>query len=108
MINIYVGNVPFKATQEEVENLFSQHGEVASVRLITDKFTGASRGFAFVQMNDEEGKQAIEKLNGAEFQGKVLRVNEARPREDRPARREGGYNGGGNGGGNRFGGNRRY
>ena len=108
MINIYVGNVPFKATQEEVENLFSQHGEVASVRLITDKFTGASRGFAFVQMHDEEGKQAIEKLNGAEFQGKVLRVNEARPREDRPARREGGYNGGGNGGGNRFGGNRRY
>lgn len=95
MITIYVGNVPFKARQDELEELFMQFGTPESVRIITDKLTGNSRGFAFVKMEDKEaGLNAIEKLNGYNFMGKNLRVNEAQPREARPM-------GGGNGGGQR-------
>lgn len=110
MITIYVGNVPFKARQEELEELFAPFGALESVRIITDKLTGNSRGFAFVKMEDKEaGLNAIEKLNGYTFMGKTLRVNEAQPREARPM---GGGNGGqrpyrSNGGGSSFN-SRRY
>jgi RNA recognition motif-containing protein len=112
MITIYVGNVPFKARQEELEELFAPFGALESVRIITDKLTGNSRGFAFVKMDDKDaGLNAIEKLNGYTFMGKTLRVNEAQPREARPM--GGGSNGGGqrpyrsNGGGSSFN-SRRY
>lgn len=80
-MNIYVANIPFKASQDELLGLFQEFGAVESARIITDKFTRRSRGFGFVEMNDEtEAKNAIEKLNGFDFMGKVLVVNEARPK----------------------------
>jgi len=101
-MNIYVGNLPYSATSEAVEALFAQHGTVNSVRIITDKFTGSPRGFAFVEMgSNDEANAAIAALNGAEFEGKRLRVNEARPREARPER-------GGGGGGGGYRNNNRY
>ncbi len=106
-MNIYVANVPFKANDDELRELFEEFGEVSSARIIMDKFTGKSRGFAFVEMpNDDEAKQAISQLNDFDFMGKVLVVNEARPREDRPRTSGGGgFGGGGNrGGGGGFGG----
>lgn len=104
-MNIYVANVPFKANDDELNELFAEFGEVSSARIIIDKFTGKSRGFAFVEMpNDEEGNQAISQLNGYEFLGKVLVVNEARPREDRPRTGGGGFGGGNRGGGGGYGG----
>ena len=99
-MNIYVANVPFKANDDELRELFEEFGEVASARIIMDKFTGKSRGFAFVEMpNDDEAKQGISQLNDFDFMGKVLVVNEARPREDRPRTGGGGGFGGGGGGG---------
>ena len=93
-MNIYVGNLPHSATNESLEALFSQHGRVSSVRVITDKFTGAPRGFAFVEMGSrDEATAAIAALNGAEFEGNRLRVNEARPREQRTERSGGGGGG---------------
>ena len=82
MKKIYVGNLPFTATEDEVRELFAQHGAVESVRLINDRDTGRPRGFGFVEMEDVSA--AIAALNGAEFGGRTLRVDEARPREDRP------------------------
>lgn len=77
-MNIYVANVPFKANDDELRELFEEFGEVASARIIMDKFTGKSRGFAFVEMpNDDEAKQAISQLNDFDFMGKVLVVNES-------------------------------
>lgn len=108
MKNIYVGNLPFATTQEELETLFTQFGEIQSARIIMDRETGRSRGFAFVQMaNDADADQAISSLNDQDFNGKNLRVNEARPREDRPRGGGGGRGGfggsrGGMGGGRRF------
>jgi len=97
-MNIYVGNLPHSATNETLEALFSQYGRVNSVRVITDKFTGAPRGFAFVEMgSNEEATAAIAATNGAEFEGNRLRVNEARPREQRNDRPRGGGGGGGYG-----------
>jgi RNA recognition motif-containing protein len=94
--NLYVGNLSFKATADDLRELFSQHGSVTSAQVIMDRETGKPRGFGFVEMAD--GSQAaIDALNGQEFQGRPLTVNEARPREDR----RGG--GGGGGGGNRGG-----
>ena len=99
---IYVGNLPFAATSQELESSFAQHGEVVSARIVTDRETGRSKGFAFVEMSDDEAAMAaIEALNGAEYLGRTLTVNEARPREDRPA---GGGFGGGRGGPRSFGG----
>jgi RNA recognition motif-containing protein len=80
---VYVGNLPFTATEDEVRELFAQHGAVHSVRLISDRDTGRPRGFGFVEMEDVSA--AIAALNGAEFGGRTLRGDEARPREDRPA-----------------------
>jgi len=90
-MNIYVGNLPHSATEDSLRSLFGEHGAVNSVRVITDKFTGAPRGFAFVEMGGrDEANAAIAALNGAEFEGNRLRVNEARPREQRPERGNGG------------------
>jgi RNA recognition motif-containing protein len=98
-MNIYVGNLSFDETQETLETEFSAHGEVTSVRVITDRFSGRSRGFGFVEMaNQTEAEAAIAALNGKELNGRALTVNEARPREDR------GDGGGGGGGGGGFGG----
>ena len=85
--NIYVGNLPFSTNEIEVRELFEQHGEVHSVNLITDRYTGRLRGFGFVEMEEEDANKAIEALNDTDFGGRNLRVNEARPREDRRPRR---------------------
>ena len=82
MVNIYVGNLSFKSGEGELKTLFEQHGEVKGVKVVTDRDTGRSRGFAFVEMQDAEGKAAIAALNGTEFDGRQIVVNEARPRRD--------------------------
>ena len=86
MKQIYVGDLPYRSGEEEVRELFSQYGEVNSVKLISDRETGRPRGFGFVEMEDEGALKAIEALDGREFEGRTLRVNEARPREVRPRR----------------------
>ncbi len=88
---LYVGNLSFKSTEEEVRTLFSQFGEVQSVNMITDRDTGRPRGFCFVEM--EEADKAIAELNGKEFGGRNLTVNEARAREERGPRSGGGGEG---------------
>src|SRR5437762_13327173 len=108
---LYVGNLSFNTTENELQELFSQAGTVQEVSLMQDKFTGKSRGFAFVTMGSEEDAQnAISRLNGQTGEGRALTVNEARPREPRPpgGGGRGGYGGGGGGyGGRRDGGRRR-
>ncbi|MBI5743742.1 MAG: RNA-binding protein [Elusimicrobia bacterium] len=100
---IYVGGLPFKTTEEEMNGLFGAYGQVTSAKLITDKYSGQSRGFGFVEMpNDEEANAAMEKLNGSDFGGRKLTVNEARPMEARP-RTGGGFGGGRDRGGDRGG-----
>jgi len=91
---LYVGNLPFSATEAEVSELFEKHGEVHSVALITDRDTGRPRGFGFVEIDDGAAQAAIDALNGYELNGRALNVNEAR---ERP--RGGGGGGGGRGGG---------
>jgi len=82
-MNIFISNLNFSVSDEELKGLFEAFGEVSSSKVITDKITGRSRGFGFVEMNDDdEGKQAIDKLNGSEFKGRELNVSVARPRED--------------------------
>lgn len=99
-MNIYVGNLNSSVTEESLRSLFGQFGEVVSVKIIKDKFTGEVRGFAFVQMGSAaEANEAIAQLNGRDFGGQRLRVNEARPRENRPA---GGGRGGQGGSGRPF------
>ena len=93
---IYVGNLPFTSTEADVERLFTAHGEVISVALPTDRETGRPRGFGFVEMSGEDAPKAIQALNGADFGGRSLNVNEAKPREDRGGGGGGGYGGGGN------------
>ncbi len=86
-MNIYVGNLPFELTDEELEAAFTEHGEVSSARVIIDRFSGRSRGFGFVEMpTDSEGEAAIAAMNGKEMMGRPLTVNVARPREERPRR----------------------
>lgn len=87
---IYVGNLPYTATEEEVRNLFTEHGEIVSIAMIIDRETGRFRGFCFVEMEDEPADAAIAALNEREMNGRPLKVNEARPREDRN-RPGGGY-----------------
>ena len=97
MTNIYVGNLSFNATEEDIREAFAQYGEVSAVNIITDRETGRPRGFAFVEMPDgEQAKEAIEKVNLTEIDGRAITVNEARPKRDRPR-------GGGGGGGGRRG-----
>ncbi|MQC25694.1 MAG: RNA-binding protein, partial [Chloroflexi bacterium] len=95
---IYVGNLPFSATQEEVEELFATYGEVISVALPSDRETGRPRGFGFVEMEDAPAAEAIRALDGKDFGGRNLRVNPAEPRENRGGGGGGGYRGGGGGG----------
>ncbi len=95
---IYVGGLPYSATEQELSDLFAQHGAVTSARVITDKFTGQSRGFGFVEMSsDSEAQTAISALNGTQMGGRTLTVNEARPQEPRS------FGGGGGGRGDRGG-----
>src|SRR5438034_9060944 len=96
---LYVGNLSFNTTENELQELFAQAGTVQEVSLMQDKFTGKSRGFAFVTMgSDEDAQNAISKLNGQTVEGRPLTVNEARPREQRPPGGGGrGYGGGGGG-----------
>lgn len=82
MKKIYVGNLPFTATEDEVKSLFAEHGEVASVSLITDRETGRPRGFGFVEMAPDAADAAIKALDGKDMGGRSLRVNEARPRRE--------------------------
>src|SRR5260370_6477986 len=96
---LYVGNLSYQVDSSELEQLFTQHGQVVSAQIINDRDTGRSKGFGFVEMaNDGEADAAIQALNGQEHGGRALTVNEARPREDR-----GGGGGGGGGGGRRGG-----
>jgi RNA recognition motif-containing protein len=101
MTSIHVGNLSFDATEEDIRQAFAKYGEVASVNVITDRETGRSRGFAFVEMPDgAEAKEAIEKVNLMEIAGRSITVSEARPKQDRP--RGGGGRGGGGGGRGRW------
>jgi cold-inducible RNA-binding protein len=103
-MKLYVGNLSFQTSSEDLQELFSQAGTVESVNIIEDRETGRSRGFAFVEMaSTEEGNAAIQQFNGHDVGGRTLNVNEAKPREERG----GGFGGGRNNGGNR-GGRSRY
>ena len=82
-MNIFVGNLPFSTDNSSLEALFAPHGAVSSATVITDRDTGRSRGFGFVEMDDDVGRAAIEALNGADLDGRQLTVNEARPRDSR-------------------------
>lgn len=116
-MNIFVSNINYATKEYELHDLFAEFGDVSSAKIVTDRETGRSRGFGFVEMGDEEGKQAIESLNQKEFNGKALNVSEAKPREEKPRRsfdnnRGGGYgnnnNRGGSYGNNRGGGGNRW
>ena len=99
-MNIYVGNLPFEATEGDLKATFSNYGEVSTARIITDRETGRSRGFGFVEMpNSSEAEAAIQSLNGKDLKGRALTVNEAKPREQ-----SGGRGGRFDGGGGRSGG----
>src|ERR671913_318951 len=101
-IKLYVGNLAFRTTSDDLQQLFSGAGTVESASVVEDRDTGRSRGFGFVEMaTKEEGEAAIAQFNGKEFGGRNLNVNEARPREDRGGGGGGGGFGGGGGGGNR-------
>ena len=103
-MKLYVGNLSFETTENDLQDLFEQHGTVNEVHLMMDRMTGKSRGFAFVTMNDNtQANTAMSALNGHELNGRALTVNEARPREERPRS----YGGGGGGGRRPFAGNRR-
>jgi RNA recognition motif-containing protein len=115
-MNIFVSNINYATKDYELQDLFSEFGEVSSVKIITDRETGRSRGFGFIEMEDAEGQQAIDALNEKEFNGKTLNVSEAKPKEDKPRRtfsngggsgRSGGGYGGNSGGGYGGGGNNR-
>ena len=96
-MKLYVGNLPYSTTSPDLERLFTPYGAVSSAQVIEDRLTGKSKGFGFVEMStNEDGQKAIAALNGKQFEGRTLTVNEARPREDR--------GGGGGGGGRGFGG----
>ena len=102
-MNIYVGNLSFDTTERELESAFASYGEVQSARLATDRDTNRPRGFGFVEMaNQTEAQNAIAGLNGQELQGRTLTVNEARPREERGNRSDGGNRGGYGAGRGRF------
>lgn len=103
---LYVGNLSYQTTEADLTSLFQEVGEVESVNIITDRDTGRSKGFGFVEMGDADAEKAIAQLNGAEVNGRALTVNEARPREERRSGNRGGgggHRGGGGGRGGRFG-----
>ncbi len=82
--SIYVGNLPWSASEEQIQSLFAEHGEVISVKLVSDRDTGRARGFGFVEMDEPGASTAIESLDNSTFGGRTLRVNEAKPRAPRP------------------------
>ena len=84
--SIYVGNLPWSATEAQIQTLFAEHGEVISVNLVSDRDTGRARGFGFVEMGDADARAAIEALDNFSLDGRTLRVNEAKPKEPRPRR----------------------
>jgi RNA recognition motif-containing protein len=97
-MNIFVGSLPFSLKESELKEYFEEYGEVASVKIISDKFSGRSKGFGFIEMPDEEkAKKAIEELNGAEIDGRAIVVNKAEERKE--GERRGGFGGGNRGGG---------
>ena len=100
---LYVGNLSFQTTEDELSNLFTQVGAVESVRIITDRDTGRSRGFGFIEMGDEDADKAVNQFNGTDMDGRALTVNEARPQTDRGGGRGGGGGGGGGRGGGGYG-----
>ncbi len=102
---VYVGNLSFGATEDQVRDLFAEYGEIQSIAMINDRDTGRFRGFAFVEMEDSAANAAIKALNGKEVDGRELSVNEARPREERSG--GGGFGGGNRGGGGGYGGGNR-
>jgi RNA recognition motif-containing protein len=105
---LYVGNLPYSVTEEQLRELFSQAGEIADCAVITDRYTGQSKGFAFVEMaTDEAASDAISRFDGYTFDTRQIVVNEARPREDRPGGGGGRGGGGGGGGGRGYGRNDR-
>ena len=84
IMNIYVGNLPYSISENELKNVFTEHGEVSGVNIITDKYSGRSKGFAFVEMpNKEEAESAIRTLNDSQLSRRSIKVNEARPRKER-------------------------
>lgn len=100
MKNLYVGNIPHDTTEDELRTIFQQHGAVEKVSVVTDRETGRARGFAFVEMTDAgEADKAIAALNGTDLGGRAMKINEAKPKTDRP--RSGGQRFGGGGGGGR-------
>lgn len=92
MNKLYVGNLPYSVTEDELKNLFAKYGEIVSANVITDKYSGRSKGFGFVEFETEEQAKAAEELNGKDLEGRPLKVNIAREKQDRPG------NGGGRGG----------
>ena len=112
-MDIYVGNLSYDTTDADLQGLFEQHGQVSSVRVVTDRETGRSKGFGFVEMPDRaEAQKAIDAINGVDFQNRPLRVNESQPKPRSDGPRGGGGGGGGYGGGGGGGGggrgNRRW
>jgi RNA recognition motif-containing protein len=102
---LYVGNLPFSATEDSLKEAFSQFGTVESVSIITDRYTGQAKGFGFIEVSSkQEADEAVAKMNGAEMDGRTLKVSEARPQEPRGGggARRGGFGGGGRGGGGRW------
>ena len=88
-MNIYIGNLPYNVTEDELRDAFSEFGQVDRANIIKDKFSGRSKGFGFVEMpNDGEAQSAIESLNDSDLNGRTIKVNQARPREERPPRRD--------------------
>lgn len=107
-MDIYVGNLPYSANEEDVSGLFAPFGPVERVKIITDRETGRSKGFAFVTLGDQSQlNAAIEALNGSDFQGRALRVNASEPKEKRPFQGGGGFGGGERRGGGGYGGGER-
>jgi RNA recognition motif-containing protein len=122
-LKLYIGNLSYDTTEADLQAAFAAHGEVRSAQVVTDRETGRSRGFGFVEMDDRaQAEAAINALNGAQLRGRTLIVNEARPREDRPrggsgyggggggygGGSRGGFGGGGGGGRGGYSGNRRF
>ena len=104
-MKVYVGNLPFNVDDEKLREIFSKFGEIEEATIIKDKYSGRSKGFGFVTFaNDENAKKAVEEMNEKEVEGRALKVNEARPMEERPPRRDFGGRGGGRDGGRGFGG----
>jgi RNA recognition motif-containing protein len=88
-MNIYVGNLPYDTTEGEMKDIFSEYGEVSTVSVITDRYTGRSKGFGFVEMPDQaQAEEAIKSLDGSSVSGRSIKVNQAKPRDERPPRRD--------------------